>query len=89
VTIFRAGTRLPIVVIGGFAEVGPSGLTILADRAMPRENFDHAMLAEQIRNTEEDVADATDERIRDKLARELDQLKALKQALADTAGQGG
>lgn len=88
VTIFHAGTRLPIVVIGGFAEVGPSGLTILADRAMPRENFDHAMLAEQIKNTEEDVADAADERIRDKLARELDQLKALKQALVDTAGQG-
>ena len=60
-TIFREGAREPVVVIGGFAEVGPAGLTVLADRAMLRENFDTAMLAAEIKNAEEDVADATDE----------------------------
>jgi F-type H+-transporting ATPase subunit epsilon len=82
VTIFQQNTRVPIVVIGGVAEVGPGGLTVLADRAMLRENFDGAILATQIKDTEEDVADATDERARDKLARKLDQLKALQAALA-------
>ncbi len=81
VTIFRGGTREPIVVTGGFAEVGPAGLTVLADRAVPRENFDTATLAGEIKDTEEDIADATDDALRDKLARQLDQLKALQAAL--------
>jgi F-type H+-transporting ATPase subunit epsilon len=82
VTIFRGGAREPVVVIGGFAEVSPAGLTILADRAMPRDGFDTAMLASEIKDAEEDVADATDEQQRDKLARRLDQLKTLQAALA-------
>lgn len=82
VTVFREGTRLPIVVIGGFAEVGPAGLTVLADRAVPRENFDTAMLAAEIKDAEEDLADTTDEPLRDKLAHRLDQLKALQTALS-------
>jgi F-type H+-transporting ATPase subunit epsilon len=82
VTIFNGGTRMPIVVVGGFAEVGPAGLTVLADRAMPRENFDTAILAAEIKDTEEDVADSTDDAQRDKLARHLEQLKSLQAALA-------
>ncbi len=45
VTIFHDGKREPVVVVGGLAEVSPAGLTILADSAVPRENFDMAMLA--------------------------------------------
>jgi F-type H+-transporting ATPase subunit epsilon len=82
VTIHRSGAREPIVVIGGFAEVSPAGLTILADQATPREDFDTATLATEIRNTEEDVADTADEAQRDKLARRLEQLKTLQAALA-------
>ncbi len=82
VTIYRGGAREPVVVIGGFAEVGPVGLTVLADRAVARENFDTAMLAADIKDAEEDVTDATDEAQRDKLARHLEQLKTLQAALA-------
>jgi F-type H+-transporting ATPase subunit epsilon len=81
VTIFRDGAREPIVITGGFAEVGPAGLTVLADRAVARENFDTAMLAREIKDAEEDVADATDNAVRDKRARHLDQLKGLQAAL--------
>jgi len=81
VTIFREGRREPFVVVGGFAEVGPSGLTILADRATPRESFDLTQLATDIRDAQEDVADATDQALRDKLSRRLEQLKALQAAL--------
>jgi F-type H+-transporting ATPase subunit epsilon len=81
VTIYNGGAREPVVVIGGFAEVSAAGLTILADRAMPREDYDTALLAEEIKNTEEDVADA-EEAKRDRLARRLDQLKSLQAALA-------
>ncbi len=82
VTIYRGGSRELIVVIGGFAEVSPAGLTILADHAQPQDNYDVALLAAEIKDAEEDVADATDEAQRDKLAHRLEQLKALQAALA-------
>ena len=82
VTIIRGNTREPVVVIGGFAEVSPSGLTILADKAVARADFDLELLAGEIKDTEEDVADAKDDGQRDKLARHLEQLKSLQAALA-------
>jgi F-type H+-transporting ATPase subunit epsilon len=81
-TIFNGGSREAVVVIGGFAEVGPAGLTVLADRAGTREDFDSATLSSQIRDAEEDVTDATDDAQRDKLARRLEQLRTLQAALA-------
>jgi F-type H+-transporting ATPase subunit epsilon len=82
VTVFSGGKREPIVVIGGFAEVSPAGLTVLADSAVAREDFDMATLANEIKDAEEDVADCTNDAERDKLARHLEQLKSLQAALA-------
>ena len=82
VTVFSGGKREPIVVIGGFAEVSPAGLTVLADSAVAREDFDMATLASEITDAEEDVADCTDDAERDKLIRHLEQLKSLQAALA-------
>jgi F-type H+-transporting ATPase subunit epsilon len=80
-TIFRPSERIEVVVTGGFAEVSPAGLTVLADMATPRDDFDLGRLAADIKDTEEDVADATNPDQRDKLARRLEQLKALQAAL--------
>jgi F-type H+-transporting ATPase subunit epsilon len=85
VTIYRGGAHEAIVVTGGFAEVGPAGLTVLADRAVARQNFDLATLSAEIKDAEEDIADAKDEAQRDKLARHLAQLKALQDALGAQA----
>jgi F-type H+-transporting ATPase subunit epsilon len=82
VTIMREGQREPVVVIGGFAEMGPGGLTVLADRAGSREEFDLVALADDIKNAEEDIADCKDDAQRDKLVRRLDQLRGLQAALA-------
>jgi F-type H+-transporting ATPase subunit epsilon len=79
--IHGEGGALQVVVNGGFAEVGPAGLTVLADLAVPVDEFDHAALASAIKDTEEDVADTTDDWQRDKLSQKLDQLKALQAAL--------
>ena len=84
-TVYRGGDALRVVVQGGFAEVNPEGLTVLADMAVPLDEFDRDVLAGIIKDTEEDVADATDDRQRDKLAHKLDQLKALQAALAGAA----
>ena len=80
--IYSERDALRIVIDGGFAEVGPAGLTVLADMAVPVDEFDVAQLAGVIKNTEEDVADETGEWKRDKLAQKLDRLRALQAALA-------
>ena len=81
-TIFNGGARESVVVIGGIAEVSPAGLTVLADQATPRGDFDTATLAAEIKDAEEDVADASNEAERDRLARRLEQLRTLQAALA-------
>src|ERR1043166_1908233 len=81
-TIRGAGEAQRIVVIGGFAEVNGEGLTVLADMAVPVDEFDRGSLATQIKDTEEDLADATDDATRDKARERLDQLKALDAALS-------
>ncbi len=78
----EAGEQIKIVVNGGFAEVGAAGLTVLAETAAPLEDFDRAVLAEEIKDAEEDVADSKDDRQRDRLARKLEQLRTLQGALA-------
>ncbi|MGV8833190.1 MAG: F0F1 ATP synthase subunit epsilon [Devosia sp.] len=45
-------------VKGGFADVSPEGLTILAEQSAPFVEFDHAELAAQIKAAEADLATA-------------------------------
>ena len=77
----EGGEEMRIVINGGFAEVSPAGLTVLADTAVPIEEFDLTVLAGTIKDTEEDVADSSDDYQRDKLTRRLEQLRALQAAL--------
>ena len=69
------------VVRGGFAEVNPKGLTVLVDFAAPAEEVDRDVLAGQIKDLEEDVADAPDGHLRDRAAQRLDQLKAVQRVI--------
>jgi F-type H+-transporting ATPase subunit epsilon len=80
--LHREGGALKVVVNGGFAEVNPDGLTVLADLAVPVEDFDKTALAGEIKNTEQAVADTKDGATRDKLDRRLEQLKTLQATLA-------
>ena len=50
-----------LLVRGGFAEVNPEGLTVLAEEAMPLADVDRAALEAQLKDANEDVADAKDE----------------------------
>ncbi|HLH97667.1 MAG TPA: F0F1 ATP synthase subunit epsilon [Xanthobacteraceae bacterium] len=88
--IHREDGDLRVVVNGGFAEVGPSALTVLADMAVPLEEFDRAVLVGEIKDVEEDVADSTDGWQRDKLSHRLEQLRALEAAVTSyQAGRPG
>ena len=79
-TIVGAGERR-FVVRGGFAEVNAKGLTVLADFAAPIEEVDRDMLAGQIKDLEEDVADASEGHERDRAAQRLAELKAVQAVL--------
>jgi F-type H+-transporting ATPase subunit epsilon len=79
--VYRDDGELRVVVNGGFAEVSPTGLTVLADMAVPRDEFDPTVLAGVIKDTEDDIAKATDGWRRDKLSHKVDQLKALQAEL--------
>ena len=80
-TIYGDGGPQRIVVQGGFAEVGPTGLTVLAEQAVPAAEIDAAMIAQAIKDTEEDLADADTDVSRDKARTHLEQLNTLKSVL--------
>ena len=80
-TIHRESGAVRVVVRGGFAEVGAGGLTVLAEQAVLVDELDPAMLAQAIKNAEEDLADAKDDATRDKVRQRLDQLQTLRSAL--------
>jgi F-type H+-transporting ATPase subunit epsilon len=76
-----SGAPQRIVVRGGFAEVGPTGLTVLAEQATPAEEFDPTMIEEAIKDAQEDIADAKSDVARDKARQRLEQLQTLGQVL--------
>ena len=84
-TIKRDGGEMKIVVLGGFAEVSPAGLTVLADSAAGIEEFDRALLAEHIKAGEEKVAKMSTSDAVDKEIARLDHFKALDYHLQGTA----
>ncbi|MFZ2020083.1 MAG: F0F1 ATP synthase subunit epsilon [Methyloceanibacter sp.] len=68
-------------VRGGFAEVSPAGLTVLAETAIDLIELDAARLAQAVKDAEEDVADATDNAVRDRAQTKLDQLRQVQATL--------
>ena len=77
----EGGTTDRIFVRGGFAEVNPQGLTLLAETAIPLAELDASAIAEQVKNAEEDLGDAVDDESRRKARENLDHLQALQNAL--------
>jgi F-type H+-transporting ATPase subunit epsilon len=77
-----SGGEQRYVVFGGFADILPSGCTLLAVSATAVEDIDRADLARRIQDAREDVADATDDATRTKADELLAQLTTLEAALA-------
>jgi F-type H+-transporting ATPase subunit epsilon len=76
-----SGAADKIFVRGGFAEVNAAGLTVLAETAIPLAELDRAALDQQIKNAEEDVADAKDDEKKRKANEALEHLKALQASI--------
>lgn len=80
VTLAGGGVQ-KFFVRGGFADVNGKGLTILAEQAIPVESLNAAAIAAEIRNAEEDVADARDDATRIVAQTKLAQLEDVRAAL--------
>ncbi len=70
-----------IFVRGGMVEVNPQGLTLLAEVAIPMAELNADQLNQQIRNAEEDLADAKDGEAKRKAAETVEHLKAMRAAI--------
>ncbi|QIG47876.1 F0F1 ATP synthase subunit epsilon [Nordella sp. HKS 07] len=77
----EGGGKERIFVRGGFAEVNPQGLTVLAEVAVPVAELDAERLAQEIRDAQEDVSDAQDDETRRRAQENVDHLQALQSAL--------
>jgi F-type H+-transporting ATPase subunit epsilon len=78
---FGGAERRRYFVRGGFAEVGPAGLTVLAETAIDLVELDSAVLHQAIKDVEEDVVDAKDDDARDRANTKLDHLRQVQAAL--------
>ena len=73
--------KLRLFVPGGFAEVAPSGLTILADKAIALADLDAAKFDAEVANVEDEIAGAKTDEVRRMAVEKRDQLRELKAAL--------
>jgi F-type H+-transporting ATPase subunit epsilon len=78
---YPGGEHQRFFIRGGFAEVGPSGLTVLAETAIDLAELDSGQLVQAVKDAEEDVADATEDMARDRAQTRLDQLRQVQTTL--------
>jgi F-type H+-transporting ATPase subunit epsilon len=76
-----SGAEERYVVFGGFADILPSGCTLLAESATAVKNIDRADVARRIQEAREDLADAKDDDSRTKAEQFLHQLTTLEGAI--------
>ena len=80
--VIDGGVERRIFVNGGFADVTPDGLTVLAEEAIDVTDIDSAELEQQLKNAQEDLRDANSDDKREVAQRALTRLDAMKAALA-------
>ncbi len=84
-TIYSNGSAQKVVVLGGFAEVSPAGLTVLADVAATVEDLDRAVIAAKIKESEAKIAKLEPSEVLDKEIARLDHFKTIDYHLTGTA----
>jgi F-type H+-transporting ATPase subunit epsilon len=80
--IVSSGTeRRRYFVRGGFAEVGPQGLTVLAETAIDLVELERSVFDQAIKDAEEDIVDAKEDAARDRAKTQLDHLRQVQTTL--------
>jgi F-type H+-transporting ATPase subunit epsilon len=74
------GKHRRVFVRGGFADASSKGLILLAETAIPFEDLSADKLGQEIKNAEEDLADANQDQ-KEATQEKLDHLRELKDAM--------
>lgn len=77
---FPGGNKQRFFIRGGFAEVNPAGLTVLAETAIDLDELQADQLAQAVKDAEEDVADAAED-AKDRAQTKLDHLRQVQAVL--------
>jgi F-type H+-transporting ATPase subunit epsilon len=80
--VINDGAERRIFVNGGFADVTPEGLSVLAEEAIDLATVDQAQLEQQLKNAQEDLRDANTDDKRAAAQRALARIEGIKAALA-------
>ena len=81
VTCLSEGNNVVMAIFGGFAEVGPSHVTILARECEMAENLDATTISEQLNLAEKQIKDVTTPAEQQKLQAFIDACQIKLQAL--------
>ncbi|MEQ1707426.1 MAG: F0F1 ATP synthase subunit epsilon [Terricaulis sp.] len=79
--VMNDGAERRIFVNGGFADVTPEGLSVLAEEAIDLAEIDPAQFEQQLKNAQDDVRDAASDAQRETTQRALSRLEAMKAAM--------
>jgi len=79
--VIDEGAERRIFVNGGFADVTPEGLTVLAEEAIDLGTVDATQLEADVKAAQEDLRDATTDAKRESAQRALARLEAIRLAL--------
>jgi F-type H+-transporting ATPase subunit epsilon len=79
--VISDGAERRIFVNGGFADVTPEGLTVLAEEAVDLGDIDLAQLEQQLKNAQEDLRDANTDEKRATAQSTLSRLEIMRAAM--------
>ncbi len=80
--VLNEGSERRIFVNGGFADVTPEGLTVLAEEAIDLADMDTAEIEAQLKAAQEDLRDANADEKRESAQRAVERLESIRAALA-------
>jgi F-type H+-transporting ATPase subunit epsilon len=81
ISVIVGGQAERIVIFGGFAEISPQGLTVLADNASSVQDLDPAVLAQRVAETEDKIRKTESGSAHDRELERLDHLKTISTQL--------
>jgi F-type H+-transporting ATPase subunit epsilon len=87
-TVFTPGGTQRFVVFGGFAEVSPSGMTVLAEVATPLAEADRMAVAAQIRELEAARDKLPSDATRDRANEKIENFRTLERLLQGGVPEG-
>ncbi|MFO1018965.1 MAG: F0F1 ATP synthase subunit epsilon [Hyphomonadaceae bacterium] len=80
--VLNDGAERRIFVNGGFADVTPEGLTVLAEEAIDLEDISAEKIEQDLKAANEDLRDASSDAKRDAAQRAVARLEAIKAVMA-------